>query len=84
MSDYQGRAQFYPFGEQANCNSLSARNLFAVQTGMEPIATISVECDSLENFVIQHMISSIDLVKINTEGCVLKVLNGARDTLAST
>ncbi len=82
VSDRIGNATFFDYGHLATCNSLVGENQFAVRSG-NLARTLSVPCITLDQFCEQESIPNIDVLKIDTEGHDLSVLQGAIDTLKS-
>ncbi|OAI44847.1 hypothetical protein AYO42_00600 [Rhizomicrobium sp. SCGC AG-212-E05] len=82
ISDRVGNATFFDYGHLATCNSLVGENQFAVRSG-NPARTLSVPCITLDQFCEQEKVSHIDVLKIDTEGHDLSVLEGAAQTLKS-
>jgi FkbM family methyltransferase len=82
LSDKGGKAQFFEYGHLATCNSLVGDNQFAVRS-KNPPKVLEVECQTLDGFCAAHGIGNIDVLKIDTEGHDLAVLQGAEQTLAT-
>lgn len=80
VSDRIGNATFFDYGHLATCNSLVGENQFAVRSG-NPARTLSVPCITLDQFCKQENVPHIDVLKIDTEGHDLSVLQGAAQTL---
>ena len=90
LSDGCGEARFYvyDYGEDSNAtvpasmnNSLVQDTQFAIVAGRYE-KSISVERVTADSFCAQNGIDRIDLLKIDTEGHEVAVLDGARQTLA--
>jgi FkbM family methyltransferase len=90
VSNKEGAAQFFvhrePFEgettERLSQNSgLDALTQFGRAT-TQKTKTITVQCQTVDQFCADKEIESVDLLKIDTEGHEDKVLDGARDTLA--
>jgi FkbM family methyltransferase len=87
MSDRTGSATLYEYGaphpgHAAQANSLVARSQFVAATGYGA-NEIEVDCTTVDDFCSQRGITSIDVLKIDTEGHELAVLNGAMQMLSS-
>lgn len=80
ISNRIGNATFFDFGHLATCNSLVGENQFAVRAG-NTARTLSVPCITLDQFCEQENVPHIDVLKIDTEGHDLSVLQGAVGTL---
>jgi FkbM family methyltransferase len=80
ISDRIGNATFFDYGHLATCNSLVGENQFAVRSG-NPAHTLSVPCITLDKFCEDENIPQVDVLKIDTEGHDLSVLQGAAQTL---
>ncbi len=80
ISDRIGNATFFDYGYLATCNSLVGENQFAVRSG-NPAHTLSVPCITLDQFCEQEKVGHIDVLKVDTEGHDLSVLEGAAQTL---
>jgi FkbM family methyltransferase len=87
VSDRTGSAMLYEYdaphpGHAAQMNSLVARAQFAAAVGC-CAKEIEVGCTTVDDFCSEHGITSIDVLKIDTEGHELAVLNGAMQILSS-
>ena len=60
--------------------SLAKEALETVQS--KPLTAYSVTVSTVDDFVKEHSISTIDFIKIDTEGFEMDVLKGARDALS--
>lgn len=89
VSNKEGDAQFFVHREPAEGETaaglsqnsgLDALTQFGRATAQKK-KTITVQCQTLDQFCVDQHINSIDLLKIDTEGHEDKVLDGARDTL---
>ena len=82
LSDKAGEARFFDYGAFATSNSLVEDAQYATRAGHA--STIrSVECDTLDGFCRSHSIDRIDVLKIDTEGHEMAVLQGAPEMLSS-
>lgn len=87
-----GEAEFFVFSELADDpdapiaasmnNSLVAQTQFGLVAGPNP-KSITVDCVTVDRFCADQGIDRLDLLKIDTEGHELEVLEGAAETLAS-
>jgi FkbM family methyltransferase len=81
LSDQNGEAQFFDYGELATSNSLVPDAQYATRALNE--ATIRmVKCETLDDLCARLAIDRIDVLKIDAEGHDLAVLHGARRMLA--
>lgn len=80
LSDQEGDAEFFEFGALATCNSLVANAQFAMHEQL-PARKLTVNCTTLDRFCAGNSIRKIDVLKIDTEGHDLSVLQGGRQTL---
>lgn len=81
MSNTTGEAPFFDYGALATSNSLVQDSQYALRTGNQ--ATIrTVECETLDAFCLRLGIDQIDVLKVDTEGHDLAVLQGAQRMLA--
>jgi FkbM family methyltransferase len=79
LSDADGSADFYEYG-MSQINSLTNKARYAVRSGAEPKVT-TVSCVRMDRFCAEHAIERVDLLKIDTEGHDLMVLQGATGLL---
>jgi hypothetical protein len=70
-----------PPGPASQNNSLVARTQFGLVTG-HYTKTIKVQCQTVDQFCVEHQIAALDLLKIDTEGHEVEVLEGARQVLS--
>jgi FkbM family methyltransferase len=82
LSDKSGEAHFFDYGALATSNSLVEDSQYAARA-RHPATVRTVKCDTLDDFCIAHGIERIDVLKIDTEGHELAVLQGAKKMLAS-
>jgi FkbM family methyltransferase len=90
ISNKVGPAEFFvyslPINEEAGDalpsqnNSLVALRQFGL-VGGQYTQTIKVECQTVDQFCVDHGIEALDLLKMDTEGHEAEVLEGAGDTL---
>ena len=69
--------------ETSVVNSLSDKFQDNLKSDSESYETVNIQVERLDDFVKQNEIEKIDLLKIDTEGYEVQVLNGAADLLAS-
>jgi FkbM family methyltransferase len=81
LSDRIGEAEFFDYGALATSNSLVGDAQYAMRTKHE-VTVRKVECDTLDNFCEGLGIEHIDVLKVDTEGHDLAVLQGARRMLS--
>jgi FkbM family methyltransferase len=82
MSDSSGPAKFFEYdasesGHASQANSLVPQSQFAASAGHRAKA-IEVACTTVDDFCSAHNITSVDVLKIDTEGYELGVLDGAK------
>lgn len=89
ISNKAGPADFFVLSEVANDadpilssanNSLVANRQFGLVAGPHT-KTIKVDCETVDRFCSGHSIDRLDLLKIDTEGHEVEVLDGAKETL---
>jgi FkbM family methyltransferase len=73
ISDHRGTAQFFLSDEDPEANSLFRQNTAAKR--------VEVETATLDDELSRYAIGKVDVLKIDTEGAELSVLQGARKTL---
>ena len=78
MSDVKGTFEMAIMSDTGGTNSLHFDNSAAAPPG----GWISIQTDTLSGFFTEHGIDHAHLVKCDTEGHDLKVMQGARDLLA--
>lgn len=69
--------------ETSVVNSLSDKFQDNLKSDAESYETVKIKVETLDDFVNEHGIGKIDLLKIDTEGYEVQVLNGAKNLLAS-
>jgi len=82
LSDQEGPAPFFDYGSQSCGHSLVENAPYAVRTNA-PSKTVTVERSTLDGFCDTHGIAQIDVLKVDTEGHDLTVLQGAKGMLGS-
>jgi FkbM family methyltransferase len=78
-NEHQEERQMFEFGS-SDLSSLISNGPFAARF-IPKATTITVKCDTLDRFCAQNNISAIDVLKIDTEGFDLVVLEGAKEML---
>jgi FkbM family methyltransferase len=81
LSDTNGEARFFDYGALATSNSLVEDSQYA-KRAQHPVTVRTVHCETLDAFCASHGIDRIDVLKIDTEGHEMAVLEGASDMLA--
>jgi FkbM family methyltransferase len=81
LSNANGCAPFFEYSS-STLNSLIPDAQYPVRKGVAA-REITVQCKTLDEFCRQHRIQTIDVLKIDTEGCELVVLQGARQLLST-
>jgi FkbM family methyltransferase len=76
LSDRAGEADFFDYGALATSNSLVEDAQYATRTKHD-VTVRKVECDTLDNLCDRLGIEHIDVLKVDTEGHDLAVLQGA-------
>jgi len=61
-----------------------SRRIFSLNLFKKNYSKLKVQCQTLDNFVKEHHIKKIDLLKFDTEGNELNILKGARKALKNT
>lgn len=79
LSDYKGSSIFYYVRKDSGCSGLFERNLPLTPTYKPKPIIVSVT--TLDDFCSAHAISSINFLKIDTEGAEHAILNGAQGLL---
>jgi FkbM family methyltransferase len=82
LSDKAGEARFFDYGPFATSNSLVENAQYAARTG-HPVTVRSVQCETLDAFCSSHSIDRIDVLKIDTEGHEMAVLQGSTQMLSA-
>lgn len=85
FSNKEGTATFYEYaseGEGTNINSLVPNARFPTQRGYKA-QEITVPCSTVDKFCAEHSVERIDVLKLDTEGSEMFVLEGATEMLAS-
>ncbi len=76
LSDRTGEASFFDYGTNATSNSLTQDSQYASRVHLA--ATVrKVECQTLDDFCATAGVDQIDVLKVDTEGHDLAVLQGA-------
>jgi FkbM family methyltransferase len=81
LSNANGFAPFFEYSS-STLNSLIPDAQYPVRKGVAA-REITVQCRTLDEFCSQHRIQTIDVLKIDTEGCELVVLKGAQQLLSA-
>src|SRR5262249_26215346 len=81
LSDKSGNAQLFTYGADV-LNSLSPTTPHAVRFGTTG-KPIPIQVSTVDEFCSSHDIDTIDVLKVDTEGCDLDVLKGAAGKLKS-
>jgi FkbM family methyltransferase len=81
LSDRTGEAEFFDYGALATSNSLVGDAQYAARTKHE-VHVRKVDCDTLDSICTRLEIEHIDVLKIDTEGHDLAVLQGAQRMLS--
>jgi FkbM family methyltransferase len=81
ISNAKGAARFFEYSS-STLNSLIPDAQYPVRKGVAA-RTIDVQCTTLDEFCSQHGVQSIDVLKIDTEGWELVVLQGAQQLLST-
>ena len=79
-----GTAAFYEYGTGPGgtlMNSLVPNARFAVENAA-PYREIQVQADTLDAFCVARGVETVDVLKIDVEGCELRVLEGAERMLS--
>jgi len=82
LSDKSGRAELFTY-EMDLINSLTPTATYAVRFGETAKSSISVQVSTVDEFCSSHRIGTIDVLKVDTEGCDLDVLKGAVEKFKS-
>lgn len=80
ISDASGTVPFFEYGTFSRSNSMVADSQYAVRTKF-PFQTLNVEATSIDEFCRDRRVDRIDILKIDTEGHELAVLQGAKRLL---
>lgn len=84
LSDHQGRIIFY---EGANIkytnikHNLTGEGNAGTKTEHRPFQKVQVECTTLDHFCHRQNLPAIDLIKIDTEGTEMSILNHATNLI---
>jgi FkbM family methyltransferase len=81
LSDKSGKAEFYTY-DNHEINSLSPKAPFSVRFGCTG-KSMPIQVSTIDDFCSLHGIRTIDVLKVDTEGCDLDVLKGAIGKLKS-
>jgi FkbM family methyltransferase len=81
LSDRSGEAEFFDYGPLATSNSLVGDAQYATRTKHD-VTVRKVACDTLDNICSSLKVESIDVLKVDTEGHDLAVLQGAERMLS--
>jgi FkbM family methyltransferase len=81
LSNANGFAPFFEYSS-STLNSLIPDAQYPVRKGVAALE-MTVQCRTLDEFCRQHCIQTIDVLKIDTEGCELVVLQGAQQLLST-
>lgn len=81
LSDKSGETRFFDYGAGATSNSLIENSQYAMRTH-HSVTIRSVRCETLDAFCNSHGVDKIDVLKIDTEGHEMAVLQGAATMLA--
>jgi FkbM family methyltransferase len=81
LSDRAGEAEFFDYGALATSNSLVGDAQYAARTKHE-VTVRKVDCDTLDRVCTTLEIDHIDVLKVDTEGHDLAVLQGAQRMLS--
>jgi FkbM family methyltransferase len=81
ISNANGPARFFEYSS-STLNSLIPDAQYPVRKGVAARA-ITVQCTTLDKFCNQNGIQTIDVLKIDTEGCELVVLQGAEQLFSA-
>jgi FkbM family methyltransferase len=81
LADRAGEVDLFTY-EADQINSLTPTSRFAVRFGKigKPMP---IQATTIDEFCCSHGIKTIDVLKVDTEGCELKVLKGATEKLKS-
>lgn len=82
LSDRSGKARFFDYGALATSNSLVEDSEYAARA-KHPATIRNVECETLDAFCARLSIDHIDVLKVDTEGHEMAVLQGAAQMLAA-
>jgi FkbM family methyltransferase len=81
LSDRRGEAEFFDYGALATSNSLVGDAQYAARIKHQ-VSVTTVECDTLDSLCQGLNIERIDVLKVDTEGHDLAVLQGAERMLS--
>jgi FkbM family methyltransferase len=81
VSKERGTGAFFQYAS-STLNSLIPNAQYPTRRGVIPRET-TVDCTTLDDFCSSHAIQMIDVLKIDTEGCDLLVLQGAQQLLSA-
>jgi FkbM family methyltransferase len=81
LSDRTGEAEFFDYGALATSNSLVGDAQYATRTKHE-VTVRKVDCDTLDSICTKLKVEHIDVLKVDTEGHDLAVLQGAQRMLS--
>jgi FkbM family methyltransferase len=81
FSNASGSVPFYRYAS-STLSSLISNAQYPMRKGLSP-EQITVECTTLDSFCTLHSVQLIDVLKVDTEGCDLFVLQGARQLLSA-
>lgn len=80
MSNKSGPVPFYDYGELGRANSMVSDSQYAAHTKFAS-RTLEVHATTIDEFCRDRDVRAIDMLKIDTEGHELAVLEGARHLL---
>ena len=82
LSDASGLETLYDYGDDGYINSLTSNARYAVRFDKKA-AELQVTTNTIDGFCMDNSISTIDLLKIDTEGHDFSVIKGAEKMLSS-